>query len=143
MARPIDGNYVTEERSTPTADRSLGELFSDLTRDMSTLVRQEVDLAKTEMTHKATKVGRDVGFLAAGAAVAYAGFLAILAGIIIIVAHALPWWLSALLVGVVVAAIGGFLVWRGMQDLKTANLAPTQTLETLKEDTTWAKDQVS
>ncbi len=143
MAHQLDGNYVTEERPSPAADRSLGELFTDLTRDMSTLVRQEVELAKTEMSHKAAKVGRDVGFLAAGAAVAYAGFLAIVAAIIIIVAHVMPWWLAALLVGLVVAGIGGYLVWQGIEDLKTADLAPTQTLETLKEDTTWAKDQVS
>src|SRR5438270_13372244 len=105
MAHQINGEYVTEQRQSPAEDRSIGELFSDLTRDLSTLVRQEVDLAKTEMSHKATAVGRDIGFLAAGAAVAYAGFLAIIAAVIIIVAHVMPWWLSALLVGIVVAAI--------------------------------------
>src|SRR5437588_10161091 len=113
MAQPVDGDYVTEQRRSPAHDQSVGELFSDLTRDLSTLVRQEVDLAKTEMSHKATAAGRDVGFLAAGAAVAYAGFLAIIAAVIIAVAHAMPWWLSALLVGVIVAAIGGYLVWQG------------------------------
>jgi len=143
MAHQINGEYVTEQRQGPAEERSIGELFSDLTRDLSTLVRQEVDLAKTEMSHKAAAVGRDIGFLAAGAAVAYAGFLAIIAAVIIAVAHVLPWWLSALLVGIVVAAIGGYLAWQGMQDLKKTNLAPTQTLETLKEDSTWAKDQVS
>jgi hypothetical protein len=61
--------------STSQDDRSLGELFSALATDTSTLVRQEVELAKTEMTQKATRVGKDIGFLLAGGAVAYAGFL--------------------------------------------------------------------
>jgi len=107
------------------------------------LVRQEVELAKKEMSQKAAQVGKDVGFLLAGAAVAYAGFLAIIAAIIIIVAHAIPWWISALLVGVVVAAIGGYLVMRGMNELKKSNLAPTQTLDSLKEDARWTTDQMS
>jgi uncharacterized membrane protein YqjE len=143
MAHPVDGNYIQEQRTSGQEDQSLGELFGELTREMSTLVRQEVSLAKVEMSSKAADAGRDVGYLAAGAAVAYAGFLAIVAALVIIVAHALPWWLAALLVGIVIAAIGGFLVYQGMQHLKRLNLAPTRTLETLKEDAQWAKDQAS
>ena len=123
-------------------DRSLGELFSELARETSTLVRQEVNLAKTEMTQKAGRVGKDVGFLAIGGAIAYAGLLAILAAIIIALADlGLPWWLSALLVGLVVAAIGYFLIQRGRNALKQEDLAPTQTIETLKEDAEWMKEQ--
>jgi len=143
MSHPLDANYVQEQRPSEKGDRSIGELFGELTREMSTLVRQEVGLAKVEMGRKASEVGRDIGYLAAGAAVAYAGFLAIIAALVIIVAHVLPWWAAALLVGLVVAAIGGYLVWQGMEHLKRANLAPSQTLETLKEDAQWAKDQAS
>ena len=126
----------------PKQERSLGELFADLTRETSTLVRQEVNLAKTEMTQKAGRVGKDVGFLAIGGAIAYAGLLAILAAIIIALADlGLPWWLSALLVGLVVAAIGYFLIQRGRNALKQEDLAPTQTIETLKEDAEWMKEQ--
>ncbi len=122
-------------------DRSLGELFSALAQDTSTLVRKEVQLAKTEMTQKASRVGKDIGFLAAGGAVAYAGLLAILAGIIVLLGQAIPMWLSALLVGLVVAGVGYFLVRRGLDALKQEDLAPRQTIETLKEDGQWAKDQ--
>ncbi len=122
-------------------DRSLGELFSTLAQDTSTLVRKEVQLAKTEMSQKASRVGKDVGFLAAGGAVAYAGLLAILAGIIVLLGQAIPMWLSALLVGLVVAGVGYFLVRRGLDALKREDLAPRQTIETLKEDGQWAKDQ--
>jgi hypothetical protein len=121
-------------------DKSLGELLGDLTREITTLVREEAALAKTEMTQKLSRVGRDVGFLAAGGAVAYAGLLAIVAAIIIGLAQAgMEWWASALLVGVVVAAIGGFLVWRGLNNLKQEDLTPHQTVETVKEDAQWIR----
>jgi uncharacterized membrane protein YqjE len=123
-------------------DRSLGELFADLSRETTTLVRQEVELAKTEMTQKASRVLKNVGFLAIGGAVAYAGFLAIIAAVIILLAAILPWWLSALLVGIVIAAIGGFLIWKGLDALKKEDLVPRETLESLKEDQEWAKEQV-
>jgi len=121
--------------------RSLGELFSELAQETSTLVRQEVDLAKTEMGQKASRVGKDVGFLAAGGAVAYAGLLAILAGVIVVLDTFLPLWLAALLVGLVVAAVGYFLVKKGLDALKREDVAPRQTIETLKEDGQWIKDQ--
>jgi hypothetical protein len=123
-------------------DRSLGELFGQLTRDISALARQEVTLAKTEMSQKAAQAGKDVGFLAVGGAVAYAGFLAILAAIVIVLASFLPWWLSALIVGVVVAGIGYFLIQKGRENLSNLNPAPEQTIETLKEDREWAKEQM-
>jgi xanthine/uracil permease len=120
----------------------LGELFSELSRETSTLVRQEVALAKTELTAKASQVGRDVGFLAAGGAVAYAGLLAIIAGIIILIGDLINnTWLSALIVGLIIAGIGYYLVQKGLSDLKNANLAPEQTIESLKENKEWVQEQ--
>jgi hypothetical protein len=86
-------------------------------------------------------VGKDVGFLAAGGAVAYAGLLAILAGVVILLDGVMPLWLSALLVGLVVAGVGYFLVRKGLDALKREDLTPRETVETLKEDAQWAKDQ--
>src|SRR5919199_4445715 len=123
-------------------ERSLGDLFSQLTHDLSTLLRQEVMLAKTELNQKASAMGKDVGLLAAGGALAYAGFLIILAGVVLALGLVLPWWASALIVGVVVAAIGYFLIRKGQTALKQADLTPKQTIETLKEDQQWAKEQV-
>ncbi len=122
-------------------DRSLGELFAELTKETTTLVRQEVQLAKTEMSQKATEAGKDVGFLGAGGALAYAGLLAIIAGIVLALGEIIPLWVSALVVGLVVAAIGYFLVRKGLNALKQGSLAPEQTIQTLKEDKEWAKDQ--
>ncbi len=122
-------------------DRSLGELFAELTKQTTTLVRQEVQLAKTELSQKATEAGKDVGFLGAGGALAYAGLLAIIAGIVLALGELIPLWVSALLVGLVVAAIGYFLVRKGLNALKQGALVPEQTIQTLKEDKEWAKDQ--
>jgi hypothetical protein len=119
----------------PREERSLGELFSELTQEITTLVRQEAKLAKAEMSEKLTHVCKDLTFVAAGGAVAYAGLLAIVAAIVIMLADAgLPWWASALLVGVVVAGIGAFLVSKGLNALKHEDLVPRQTIASLKED---------
>ena len=129
---------MQESRSDP----SLGELFGDLTRDMSALVRQEVELAKTEMTQKASKAGKNVAAIALGGAIAYAGFLALLAAIIIVLGTVgVPWWLSALLVSLVVMGAGAFLIMRGREALKRADLTPRQTIETIRDDAEWAKEQ--
>ena len=108
-------------------DRSLGELFSELAQETSTLVRQEVNLAKTEMSHKASRAGRHIGVLAAGGAVAYAGLLAILAGVIVLLDNVMPLWASALLVGVVVAVVGYLLARRAIDALKREDFAPRET----------------
>ena len=124
-------------------ERSLGELFGDLARDMGVLVRQEVQLATTEMTHKASRAAQEVGTIVVGGLVAYAGLLAILAAVIVgLAAAGFGWWQAALLVGVIVVVIGGLLVQRGLAALKHADLAPRKTMETLKEDTQWAKDRM-
>jgi uncharacterized membrane protein YqjE len=122
-------------------DRSLGELFAELAQETSTLVRQEVNLAKVEMSEKASRAGRHIGILAAGGALAYAGLLAILAAVIVLLNNIMPLWVSALLVGLVVAVVGYLLVRRALDALKREDFAPRQTIETLKEDQQWAKDQ--
>jgi hypothetical protein len=120
---------------------SLGELFAELSRESTTLVRQEIQLAKTEMTQKASRLGKDVGFLVVGGAVIYAGVLAILAALIMLLALVIPAWMSALLVGAVVAGIGYGMVQKGRDALTHEDLAPRQTVEELKESAEWAKEQ--
>lgn len=125
-------------------ERSLGDLFSDLARETSTLVRQEVQLAKAELTHSATEAGRGVAMLAAGGLVAYAGLIFVLLAIVYgLIEAGLNPWLSALVVGVAVIAIGAVLLLRGRESLKPANLAPQRTVETLKEDKAWAQEQIT
>jgi len=122
-------------------DRSLGELFSDLGHELGTLVRQELNLAKTEMTQKAARAGRHAGMVVAGGAVGYAGLLAVVAAVILLLARAMPAWGAALLVGVVVAGIGGAMAYAGLNGLKNEDPMPRETVETLKEDARWVQAQ--
>ncbi len=112
-------------------DRSLGELFGDLAGQTGTLVREEVALAKAELTQTATQAGKDIGVLVIGGAVAYAGLLALLAAVILALATVLPAWLAALIVGLVVAGVGALLLQRGRAALAHTDLAPRQTMATL------------
>jgi len=123
-------------------NRPLGDLFGDLASDMSNLVRQEVALAKVEITQKAKYVGRNVGYLVVGGAVAYAALLAIIAAIIMLLAKVVPNWGATLIVGAVVGVIGWLLIGKAMMALQEAELTPRETVETLKEDATWMKQQI-
>ena len=124
-------------------ERSLGDLFSELAAETGTLVRQEVALAQAELTVKATSVGKNVGFLAVGGAIAYAGVLAILAGVILGLSLLIPAWIAAIMVGLVVGAVAFFLISSALEELKKTNLTPEETVESIKEDAQWLKNQVS
>ena len=126
----------------PIENRPLGDLFSDLATDMSSLVRQEVALAKLEITQKAKYLGRNVGYLVVGGAVAYAGLLAVIAAIIMLLDKVMPAWGAALLVGVLIAGIAWLLIGKALAALQQADLTPRETVETLKEDATWVKQQI-
>ncbi len=124
-------------------ERSLGQLFSDLTNQLTTLVRQEFELAKTEMTTRATSAGRDAAMIGAGGLLAHAGLLVLLAAaVLLLIELGLDAWLSALIVGVIVAAIGGFLAMRGRDGLKNVDMAPRRTVESIKDDVELVKERV-
>ncbi len=116
-------------------DSSLGELLGRLSQDTITLVRQELTLAKTEMSQKLANVTKNIGLLVAGGALAYAGVLMLVASIALLLVEVfhLPGWVSALLVGAVVTGIGGALVMKGISAIKGADLTPHQTIDSLKE----------
>lgn len=124
-------------------DRSLADLFGDLARDMTTLVRQELRQAGSEMSQKVTGVGKDVGVLSAGAVVLHAGFLALVSAVILGLGElGLPWWLAAAIVGLVLAGTGFVLIRRGGTAIKHADVLPRHTIANLKEEQEWAKDQI-
>ncbi len=125
-------------------EKSLGDLFSELATETSNLVKQEVALAQVELTQKAVKVGKNVGFLVVGGAVAHAALLAFVAALIIGLGRLLDnYWLSALIVGIVILVAAAVLIMSALNALKNTGLTPTQTVETIKEDAQWLKDQVS
>src|SRR4051812_24413686 len=123
-------------------NKPLGDLFGDLASEMSHLVRQEVALAKVEIGQKAKHVGRNVGYLVIGGAVGYAALLAVIAAIIMLLAKVMPNWGATLLVGVLVAGISWLLIGKALAALQETEVTPRQTVETLKEDATWMKQQI-
>lgn len=133
---------------TPNGDRpdgdlrehSIGELVKDLASETSTLVRQEIDLAKAEMTDRGKRAGRGVGMLAAGAAVALLALGALTACLIAALDLVMPTWAAALIVTAVYAAIAGALLMSGRTQVReAAPPVPEQTIDSVKEDVQWAK----
>jgi len=122
----------------PGDDRSLGDLFAELSRETSVLVRKEVELATTEMSGKLKHAGTQSGIIAAGGALVHAGLLVLLAAIVILLAQVgVTPWLSALIVAIVVMAIGYAMANGAMSKLRQTSYKPTQTMETLQETTSW------
>jgi membrane protein len=129
--------------TTNKDERSLGEMFAELSRETRTLVQQELQLAKTELTEKASKMGKGAGLLVGGGLIAYGGLLAIIAAIVLVlIAIGLPSWAAALVGGVVVAGIGYLLIRSGLAVLRPQELTPRKTIDMLKEDAQWLKAQV-
>lgn len=127
-----------------TDERSLGDLFTELANESSALIRQEVALAQAEITQKATKVGINIGYLVVGGSIAFIAVQAILAAVIIGLGILIgSYWISALIVGIVIAIVAYFMVSSALESLKKMQFTPQQTVETLKEDVEWVKEQVS
>lgn len=126
----------------PNDNKSLGQLFADLLNETRTLVRQEVALAKTELSGKAAFVGKHAGVAGAGALVALVGTLAIVSGLIIALGHKIGYATSAFIIGVLFVIVGAVLVMKALNAIKTQSLAPQQTADQIKETRQWAKDQI-
>ncbi|MBA2626455.1 MAG: phage holin family protein, partial [Gemmatimonadales bacterium] len=125
-------------------ERSFGELFGRLTEDMSLLMRQEVQLVKAEMKESVSRTTKDFVAVGAGGLVALAGGLTLVAALVLgLVAIGVSPWLSALIVGLVLAGVGFSMLKRGLGDLKRVDITPRRTVETLKDDVQWAKEQRS
>jgi hypothetical protein len=124
-------------------ERTIGELFGALSQDVALLVRQEGQLAKTEMQQKLTQVTRDLVSLASGGVVALVGGLALTAALILLLVDpvGLKPWLAALIVGAVLGLIGWMMLRKGLQDLKRTDPTPRRTVDTIKDDIQWAKEQ--
>lgn len=122
--------------------RSLGELFSDLSRELSTLVRQEVQLAKTEIGQKVSSLGKNAGFIVAAGLLAFVGFQALVAAAILGLCNVVEPWLAAVIVAAVLMLVAGALAMKALSSMKKESLAPKHTIETLKEDAQWAKQQM-
>ena len=132
-------------------DRTIGQLLKELTHESSTLLKQEVDLAKTEMSEKAARVGANLGEVAVGGAVAFLGAIALLLAVVYgltsllskFMSLGVAAWLAPLIVGVVLAAVGYSLVKKALATLKQEGIAPQRTTQSLQENKEWLKQKIS
>jgi len=121
-------------------DRPIGELLKELANETTTLVRQELDLAKAEMREKAGKAGPGFGMWGAAGVAGLLALGSLTAFLILALDGAMPNWLAALIVGLVYSAIAGVLYVRGKHRVEEAGSpVPEKTIETVKEDVQWAK----
>ena len=119
-------------------DRSLGELFAEMTSDMGTLVRKEIELAKLEIQEEGTRVGKGVGMLGGAGVAGWLALLFLSLALAWLIDQALNTALSFAIVGVVWAVVALVLISMGKKQLNEIKAMPNTT-ETIKEDVRWAK----
>ena len=135
--------YRPDIPTQPGETRSIGEIVGDISEDMSTLIKQEMDLAKSELKREASKIGKGAGmFGGAGLAGHFALFFLSFA-LAYLLDNWMPVELAALIVGLVWAAVAAVLAIRGRNEIKAANPQLPTTQQTLKEDVRWATTQKS
>jgi uncharacterized membrane protein YqjE len=138
QAFPPEGPEGPEATDAP---RSIGEIVGDISKDMSTLIRQEMDLAKSELKQEVAKLGKGAGmFGGAGLAGFFTLFFVSLA-LTYLLDNWLPVELAALIVALLWGIAAAVLALRGRQEIKEANPQLPMTQQTLKEDVQWAKTQ--
>jgi hypothetical protein len=149
-AAMADAPYVSPDRDARYARAggadSVSGLFSELWRHSTTLVQEEVELAKTEVSEKATHAAVSAGAIAIGGAVLMAGFIVLLQAAVNALAPLLPpdiaAWLAPAIVGLVVIVIGFIMVSGGVKALDMKHLAPRRTMDSLRRDTDMVKEHV-
>jgi uncharacterized membrane protein YqjE len=125
------------------AEPSLGDLVRQLATDSTTLIRQEMALARAEMRENVRSAARGAMAIAIGGVLATIGVLALTAFLIILLGIALEsYWLSSLIVGGLFLIIGGVLVWTNLSALRAEELKPETTIDTLKENREWLQQEI-
>jgi drug/metabolite transporter (DMT)-like permease len=137
MAMPMDTN----------GRRSIGAMLGELVEGGSTLVRDEVRLARIELAEAARAIGKGTGFVAVGGVLALLGSLALLTGLVLLIGDQwLPrdlYWVAALIFVILTGALAFYFVRKGQRHLTPQQLTPDQTVATLKEDKEWLKQQLT
>ena len=128
--------------TSASENRSIPELLGDLSGNVSTLMRKEIQLARAETSEKVSQAMVSVGSILGGAILALAALLVLLQALVIALTNAgIPAGWSALIVGVIVAGIAYVMIHKGTDDLKAGNLAPERTIDSLKQDAQTLKEQ--
>jgi uncharacterized membrane protein YqjE len=128
----------TAEASLPR--ESFGELLGQLANNSAALVRDEIELARQEMSEKATALRSGLVVLAVGSLIALVAILTLTAAAVIGLAHYVGAGNSALIIGAALGVIGAATTLAGLGQIRRTNLKPEQTIETLEEDKEWLKE---
>jgi hypothetical protein len=122
-------------------DRSLGELFSDLSQQTADLIRQEMRLAKAEVGEKLSGAARQAAMIGVGAAFGLVAVMAAAAAIaLLLIELGVAPWLSAVITAALMALTAYLLAQSGLSALRSRNIAPVETMHSLKETTQWLKN---
>jgi putative superfamily III holin-X len=133
---------VSSHQAHDLRDQPIGEVAAALTRDLSLLVRQELELAKAEMREKGRIALPGLGMIGAAGVVALAASGALTAFLVLLLSLFLDAWLAALVSGIVLTGVAAVLALRGRRRVQEIGTPlPEQTIETVQEDLTWVKEQ--
>jgi hypothetical protein len=133
---------MSTQQANDLHDRPIGEIAAALTRDLSLLVRQELELARTEMRQKGKVALPGLGMMGAAGAVALLAGGALTAFLILLLSLFLDEWLAALITGAGLAGLAAALALAGKERVQEmGSPLPEQTIETVKEDAAWMKEQ--
>jgi uncharacterized membrane protein YqjE len=125
------------------SERSLGEIVSDVSEDLSTLIKKELELARTELKQEVSKAGKGAGMLGGAGVAGLLTLVFVSLTLMFLLDNWMPLELAALIVTVIWAIIGAILAARGRSELRRSNPQLPQTQQTLKEDAAWARAQKS
>ncbi len=129
--------------TSPPDGRSLGQIVGDVAEDLSTLMRQELDLAKTEVKQEATRAGKAVGLLGGAGVAGHLALIFVSLCAMFVLNNAVPVELAALIVTAFWALVAAILALTGKKALAHTNPALPETQRSLKEDAAWARQQRS
>jgi uncharacterized membrane protein YqjE len=133
---------AADRNNNDLRERPAGELLKELSDHTTTLVRQEIELAKAELGEKGKKAGLGAGMFGGAGLFGVFAFAALTTCIVVALDSAMPLWLAALIVAVVYGAIAGVLALQGRNKVQEAGPpVPEQATESVKEDVQWAKTQ--
>jgi len=139
----VQGSATIGSSRSDGDDRSLGQVVSDLSSDLSTLMKQEVELAKVELKAEVAKAGKGAGMLGGAGLAGWFVLLFLSLALMFLLDNWLPVEVAALITTAVWAVVAGVLAVLGRKRLQEANPQLPKTQETLKEDVQWAKAQKS
>jgi hypothetical protein len=139
MTAPYPADH-SHDHAEQVSETSVGELIGNISNDLSTLFRQEVELAKVELKQEAAKAGKAGGMLGAAGFAGYLVVVLLTGALVAALSNVIDTAWAALIVAVIWAIVGAVLYANGRKRLKTVDPTPRRTVDTLKEDAQWLKN---